>query len=282
MVFYNYIEIGTSDFDTEIQNNNNNNYGISIEPIKYYYDRLPNKENAIKLNIAISNYIGTCYVYYLPEEIIQKYNFPNFVRGCNCINVYHPTVVDICKHKNIDIEKIYEKQEITVTTIYQIMINNNIDGVYYLKIDTEGHDTVILKHFLEENINKLYLPHVIRFESNILTPNEYVIDIINLYSNIGYDFISITIDDVVLKLNLTKLKDKTFFTTKLNKYYIPEMPENYDINNLPHENTLEAAKEYCIKNNYSGITYQDNIYQVRIGSYLTYYENIDLYTWVYM
>ena len=46
---------------------------------------------------------------------------------------------------------------------------------------------------------------------------------------------------------------------------------------------LDISKnKYCIKNNYSGITYQDNIYQVRIGSYLTYYENIDLYTWVYM
>ena len=54
MVFYNYIEIGTSDFDTEIQKDNNN-HGISIEPIKYYYDKLPIKENSTKLNIAISS-----------------------------------------------------------------------------------------------------------------------------------------------------------------------------------------------------------------------------------
>ena len=100
---------------------------------------------------------------------------------------------------------IYEKEEVDVTTVYQIMINNNIDGVYYLKIDTEGHDTVILKHFYEENKNKLFLPHIIRFESNHLTDNNLIIDTINLYSNIGYDFISRTIDDVVLKLNLTKL-----------------------------------------------------------------------------
>jgi hypothetical protein len=162
------------------------------------------------------------------------------------------------------------------------MINNNIDGVYYLKIDTEGHDTVILKYFYEENKNKLFLPHIIRFESNHLTPNEYIIDTINLYSTIGYDFILRTIDDVVLKLNLTKLKNKTTFTTGLKNYYINDHPPNYDFNNLPHENTLESAKEYCIKNNYSGVTYQDNIYQVRTGTYLIYYENIDLYTWVYI
>jgi hypothetical protein len=212
----------------------------------------------------------------------KKYNFPNYIRGCNCINSYHPEVIITCKNRNIDIDTIYEKEEIDVTTVYQIMINNNIDGVYYLKIDTEGHDTVILKYFYEENKNKLFLPHIIRFESNHLTPNEYIIDTINLYSTIGYDFILRTIDDVVLKLNLTKLKNKTTFTTGLKNYYINDHPPNYDFNNLPHENTLESAKEYCIKNNYSGVTYQDNIYQVRTGTYLIYYENIDLYTWVYI
>jgi FkbM family methyltransferase len=284
MVFYNYIEIGTSDFDTEIQKENNN-YGISIEPIKYYYDKLPNKENSIKLNMAISNYIGKCHVYYLSEDTIKKYNFPDYIRGCNCINKYHPEVVITCNNRNIDINTIYEKQEVDVTTVYQIMINNNIDGVYYLKIDTEGHDTVILKHFYEENKNKLFLPHIIRFESNHLTDNNLIIDTIILYSNIGYDFISRTIDDVVLKLNLTKIKNKTTFTTGLKNYYINDHPPNYDLNNLPHENTLESAKEYCIKNNYSGVTYQYNIYQARIGTYLIHYENtenIDLCTWVYI
>lgn len=284
MVFYNYIEIGTSDFDTEIQKNNDN-FGISIEPIKYYYDKLPFKENTIKLNIAISNYIGTCYVYYLSEDTINKYNFPTYIRGCNCINDYHPEVINICKNKNINIEEICEKQEVKVSTLYKIMSIYNIEGLYYLKIDTEGHDTVILKHFFEENKNKLYLPHIIRFESNHLTPNENIISTITLYSKIGYDFVSRTIDDVVLKLNLKKMENKTIFTNRLKNYYISDNPPNYDLNNLPHPNTLEGAKIYCVKNNYTGVTYQDNVYQVRTGCYLINYdnkENIDLYTWVYI
>ena len=32
--------------------------GISIEPIKYYYDKLPNKKNVIKLNKGISDQNG--------------------------------------------------------------------------------------------------------------------------------------------------------------------------------------------------------------------------------
>ena len=37
---YDFIEIGTSDFDTLIETSNNDTVGISIEPIKYYLDNL--------------------------------------------------------------------------------------------------------------------------------------------------------------------------------------------------------------------------------------------------
>jgi FkbM family methyltransferase len=284
MVFYNYIEIGTSDFDTEIQKKNNYN-GISIEPIKYYYDKLPNNLNKIKLNMAISDHKGKCYVYYLSEKTIKDYNLPEFVRGCNSINSYHPTVVTICKNNNIDFDKIYEKQEVNVDTLYNIIINYNVDGFFYLKIDTEGHDTIILKKFYDDINNNKYLPHIIRFESNILTPNENVINTINLFANIGYEFISRTDADVVLKLNLKKIENKMTFTNELINYFIYDYPSNYDINNLPHDNTLKAAIKYCIINNCSGVTYQDNIYQVRNGNYLYHFENtknIDLRTWVYI
>lgn len=166
--FYDFIEIGTSDFDTEIEKMDSK-YGISIEPIKYYLDKLPNKQHCIKRNIAISNYSGTCCVYYLSEKTIQTYGFPYYVRGCNSINSYHKTVTKLCNDKNLKIEEISEKEEIPVQTLVQTMDEMNIEGVYYLKIDTEGHDTSILKKFYEENTCNKYLPHVILFESNILS-----------------------------------------------------------------------------------------------------------------
>ena len=45
-----FIEVGTSDFDTLIQVAKPETAGISIEPIKYYLDRLPNPPNVIKMN----------------------------------------------------------------------------------------------------------------------------------------------------------------------------------------------------------------------------------------
>ena len=280
MVFFDFIEIGTSDFDTEMEKKNDK-VGISIEPIRYYLDRIPNKLNCIKLNMAISYYNGTCYVNYLSEKTIQKYNFPSWVRGCNSINSYHKTVSDLCKNIGINIEDISEKDSIDVTTLYQIMNKMSIDGVYFLKIDTEGHDTIILKKFYEEVNDNKYLPHLIFFESNILSKTEDVDIIINLFMTKGYELIDRN-HDTTLKLNLKKLINKTTFTLAIKKYYIMDYPDNYDINRLPHENTLESAKEYCILNNCSGITYQDGIYQVRNGKYMDYFNDDNICSWVFI
>ena len=42
---YNFIEIGTADFDTVIEHATDNIVGLTIEPIKYYIDKLPLKKN---------------------------------------------------------------------------------------------------------------------------------------------------------------------------------------------------------------------------------------------
>ena len=279
MSFYDFIEIGTSDFDTEIEKNDNK-VGISIEPIKYYLDRIPSKQNCIKVNLGISDYNGSCIVNYLSEETIQKYNFPCWVRGCNSINSYHKTVSDLCKDKGIDIEKICEKDPVGVMTLYKMMNKMGVDGVYFVKIDTEGHDTVILKKFYEEIENNMCLPHVIQFESNTLSDVEEVNNVINLFSKKGYDLIENN-HDTILKLNLKNIESKTRYTEAIKKYYIMDYPLNYSLSDLPHENTLESAKEYCTKNNCSGVTLQDGIYQVRNGKYINYIDD-NIYSWIFI
>ena len=280
MPFCDFIEIGTSDFNTEIEKKDGK-IGISVEPIQYYLERIPHKEHCIKLNRAVSNYNGTCTVYYLSEETIRKCNFPDWVRGCNSINSYHKTVSNMCKNAGIDIEKISEKDSVEVMTLYQIMKTQGVDGVYFLKIDTEGHDPVILRKFDEELDDNKYLPHVIQFESNVLSAKEDVEHIIELFTKKGYDVIEKR-HDTLLKLNLQKIENKTTFTSAIHKYYIMGYPDNYNIRKLPHENTLESAKEYCVRHNCSGITLQNGIYQVRGGKYMQYYNDAELVSWIFI
>ena len=50
---YDFVEIGTSDFDTLIQASDGTLRGLSVEPIKFYLDNLPDKVLVTKVNCAI-------------------------------------------------------------------------------------------------------------------------------------------------------------------------------------------------------------------------------------
>ena len=80
------IEIGTSDFRTEAGKVE----GLFIEPVKEYFDRLP---NCNKENVAVSNIEGEIDIYYIPSETIYNKLLPNWLRGCNSVGKIHPTIV---------------------------------------------------------------------------------------------------------------------------------------------------------------------------------------------
>mgnify|MGYP001381563080 CR=1 FL=1 len=264
--FIDFIEIGTSDFETEIQLKNNKT-GLSIEPIQYYLNKLPEKKNCLKLNLAISDKNSETNVFFLKPEIIKKYNLPECLRGCNSIGSHHPTVNRILKENNINIEENITSYKVKTKTLYNVIIENNINGFFYLKIDTEGHDTYILKQFFNDVSNNNYLlPHEIKFESNILTNKNNLHDIINCYISIGYDLIY-SKNDTLMKLNLKKIKNKKNFI------YI----ENYTIiNNNKYKNiyfdNIDFANKFCIENNSSGYYIKNNLYYIIDGNYLAYNE----------
>ena len=182
-----YIEIGTSDFNTLISDEKNG-IGISIEPIKYYLDKLPNRKNCIKIHKAISNKCGTTSIYFIKEENILKYNLPLWVKGCSSIDKKHPTIVKLLKDFSLP-ETLIENEQVYVTTLVNIIKEYNIESFNTLKIDTEGHDCIILKHFWD---TKIYPKNII-FEYNNLTDQEELKEILSLYGekykikNIGND-----------------------------------------------------------------------------------------------
>lgn len=284
-MFLDYIEIGTSDFNTEIENKDNKK-GLSIDPVKYYIDKLPNKTGCIKINNGISNFNGEITVHYISNEDIIKYKLPDYVKGCNSVNHYHPTIEKLLLNMGIKMKDIVVSDRVPCKTLLSLLSEYNCDGFYFLKIDTEGHDCIILEHFLKNNKSNHLLPHLIMFESNELVNKSHVRNILEILKKIGYDLVSPRYDldnshgDSVLKLNLNKI-DKTFtFSTKIVNYYIEDYPKGYDPNNLPHKNTLEAAKMYCIQNKCSGVTYQNNRYEVRNGNYMNYYNDPKLLSWI--
>lgn len=182
LVDYDFIEIGTSDFDTLIQSADDNIYGISVDAVKYYIDKLPDKMNCKKVNVGISNINSTLDVYYIPENIIEQNKLQHWFKGCNCINNYHPLHI---KHNVSHLCKI---DKVKVITTYELFYQNNVRNVKYLKIDAEGHDVIILKtlYFYIKFLPVIFYPNKILFETNEHSNSKEVDEIIQLYCSIGY------------------------------------------------------------------------------------------------
>jgi len=194
-----FLEIGTSNFDTLLQLADHKTIGISVEPIKYYLDSLPSPANVLKINAAISitNTSEDIDLYYIPNEQIRKNKLPRYFKGCNKLGSMHPKIIE---HK---LEHLAEKIIVKQIPIAEFLVQYNIRKIKFLKIDTEGGDTFILEYLYQYLIDKSreYLPQKIRFETNKLNPTDRVNNIIYLYGCLGYTVEKKMKNDTELFLN---------------------------------------------------------------------------------
>lgn len=180
-----FIEIGTSNFNTVIQTCDEYSIGISIEPVKYYLDQLPNKKNVTKINAAITgdNTIDDFIkIFYIPEDIIIKEKLDFFFKGCNKIGTYHPL------HIKYNLTNYVKIDDVKLINIGDFLNNNNIRRIKYLQIDTEGHDINIMNGLYNyiSKLSKEYHPDEIKFETNQYSTKYEIDNIINLYNNLNY------------------------------------------------------------------------------------------------
>ena len=89
---FDYVDIGTCEFDVPAESALENENILLVEPIKYYLDRLPDRKNQKKVNLAVSNICGHLPIYFIPDTTISMCNLPSWVRGCNSVGTRHPTV----------------------------------------------------------------------------------------------------------------------------------------------------------------------------------------------
>ena len=194
---YDFIEIGTSNFDTLIQTAIDTATGLSIEPIKHYLDCLPNKPKVKKLNIAVSrdNTDGVLDVYYVPEDVIVAKGLPDWLKGCNSIGDYH------LQHKNLNVTDLVVKQSVLMVPIADIFIEHDVTELYYLKIDTEGSDSEIMLHlyeYLKTEPSTKY-PKKILFESNELSDNAQIDLVKSKFAELDYKVAYVGNDTILVR-----------------------------------------------------------------------------------
>ena len=181
---YDFIEIGTSNFDTLIESADDTTVGLSIEPIGYYLDQLPDRLNVKKLEVAVArnNRYGFMPVYYVPERTIRARGLPEWLRGCNSVGEYHP------KHIELGVRDLVQINEVEIIPIGEVFNCYDVTELDYLKIDTEGADCEIMQHlcdFLKTEPVTRY-PRKILFESNELANQDTVEYVKTEFIALGY------------------------------------------------------------------------------------------------
>ena len=96
----------------------------------------------------------------------------------------------------LDLVKI---EKVPSIPIGKLLDDNDVTGIKYLKLDTEGADCDILEHYYEylKDKPKSYYARTIRFESNVLTPTHRVERIRKIFNSIGYNYPEIGYDTVL-------------------------------------------------------------------------------------
>lgn len=184
----NFLEIGTSNFDTLLQTCRDDEHGVSIEPLKFYLDDLPDRPNVKKICAAITANKPCDFmnIFYIPPKVVDEKKLPQWFKGCNKIGNYHPL------HIQHHVEEYVKIDRVPLMNIDEFLELNNIQRIGFLKIDTEGHDYIIMNGLYEylKNKSDIYYPRKIQFESNEHTTIEKVSIIIKLFMCLGYTLIS--------------------------------------------------------------------------------------------
>lgn len=136
------MDIGTSDFDTSAELLRENEYVLLVEPVFHYLKNIADRPGVIKAPFAISDHNGYADIYHIPETDISKLGLPDWLRGCNSLGKPHKLAFQEWPHVT--------QQQLTVPTItFQTLIDvYSIESIRNVKIDTEGHDHVILAQIL--------------------------------------------------------------------------------------------------------------------------------------
>lgn len=217
---YDFVEVGTCVFDTLIETATDEQRGLSIEPIEYYLNQLPNKLGVTKIVGALvpdGDYQPYLDIYYVPEEDIARYGLPGWLRGCNSIGRphdfhtgYYPNPAewhlaeDKSKLQTYDLTPLgIVKQKQVQCYTYEMLVNAYaIERIKFLKIDTEGSDARIVVSVIEyyQKHNRMdLLPEKILFESNAHTKRDELMTALLLLEKVGYN-ISMTQNDTTAVL----------------------------------------------------------------------------------
>lgn len=210
---YDFIEIGSCDFDTLLQKCRDDERGITIEPIRKYLDNLPNRENVKKVCAAVVPVVtDDINVYFIDSDDFDHGSdqywpgkkFPVYLRGCNSVSKPHdyhvacpetlwvaqqygPDYATVMRTYNLLEAGHVKVEKCSCITFEELVKENNVSFVNLIKLDTEGQDCVLLNSILDfYEKHTIQYPKIIQFESNMHNEPDDVDRMCKRLADLGY------------------------------------------------------------------------------------------------
>ncbi|CAJ1348485.1 unnamed protein product [Effrenium voratum] len=183
---FNYLEIGTSDFDTLLSRHvwREEVRGISVEPVRAYFERLPSAGGKLLLNLAVSDHDGYDTIYLVPPELVAGYMgseslcdeeqvkklglsgcLPGWIRGTSSLRPPE----GVRQLLGEELKRILAKVQVPSITYRSLVTIYGVGSLDILKLDTEGFDHQILQQVLALGRSQGLWPGQVQFEKNMLS-----------------------------------------------------------------------------------------------------------------
>jgi FkbM family methyltransferase len=128
-----FLEIGSCYFNTLNDFSDNNWKGVIVEPVEKYINLIPRKKNVTYLNCAVDTTKGERTLYMVNQAQVE---LDSDYAGMSTFHKWPFT-------DTIPIQ-------VETKTYQEVVSEGELESIDYLKIDTEGHDWVILQNVIFE------------------------------------------------------------------------------------------------------------------------------------
>lgn len=161
-----FMEVGTSDFDTLSGAAPHDATGMAVEMMPYYLARIPNRRGVRKVNAALvgdsTATSSAVQVWYVDQRDIQAYKLPYWLKGCNQVGSPSRDAWNELKRRQLG----HLMRNVSVPTRTFRSLVEGVCSIGLLKLDVEGQEAAVLSSMLEVCAAKPSLcPRAIAFET---------------------------------------------------------------------------------------------------------------------
>lgn len=145
-----FVEIGTSDFETLSHEAQEHATGLAVEALPFYLARLPVRRGVTKVNAAV---VGSAdagrpiRMFYIDPEDIRRNGLPAWLKGCNQVHAPHGEGLRELRRRGMG--KLMRNVSVPARTFGSIMSEHGVRSIGLLKLDVEGQEANIVDAVVE-------------------------------------------------------------------------------------------------------------------------------------